>query len=104
MERALSTTVELTSPIFYSSIHTKKGKGELIHTLETNDLIPFIESTPTTYTSKHNRSPNLESIANTMQIPTIDKELGGYFEESKTHLGDNIGEIKKKIMHPTQKL
>lgn len=86
-----------------SSNGTRKGKEEPIHTLATNDLIPFLESTPAT-TSKHSRSPGLESIASTMQIPTVDKGQGGDCEESKTHLEDNIEEIEKEIMRLTQKL
>lgn len=85
-------------------IPSTKSKEEPIHPLATNDLIPFLESTPAAYTSKDNRSPGVESIASTMQIPTVDKGLGGDCEESRTHLEDNIEEIEKEIMRLTEKL
>lgn len=87
-----------------SSNGSKKGKEEPVHPLTKNDLIPFPESTPAAYTSKHNCSPGVESIASTMQAPTAEKGLGGDCEESKTHLEDNIEEIEKEIMRLTQKL
>ena len=59
----------------------------------------------TTYTSKDNHSPNLKSnIASTMQIPIVEKELGGYYEESKTHSEGNIEEIGKDVMFLTHKI